>query len=274
MRFEGVRSLATGALEIPQALAATPGPGGSRPAWPARGALAEAEKIARDRGGLVSFAAIGPGGRTVGLAEDRVYFSASATKSMLLVAELRRLRREGLPLDPSTRATLGAMITLSDNDAADVIYARVGDAGLTEVAKQAGMPDFSAQVGHWSNAQITAADMARFMAQLDELLDLPGGDAGGQMLASVDQSQSWGIPAVAPEGSRVQFKGGWRPSELGELVHQAARVEVRGRRYGIAVLTDGQPSMEHGTETIELIARELLRTDRDRVRPYPGGPGS
>ncbi|MDQ3759667.1 MAG: hypothetical protein M3331_06980, partial [Actinomycetota bacterium] len=65
------------------------------PAWPVKSAVARAEEIARNRQGLVSFAAVGPGGRTVGFEPNRQYFSASVTKCMLLVAELRRLRREG-----------------------------------------------------------------------------------------------------------------------------------------------------------------------------------
>ena len=250
----------------------------SRPAWPAKGAVAKAEDIARSREGLVSFAAIGPGGRSVGFESDRQYFSASVTKCMLLVAELRRLRREGLPLDEGTRSTLSSMITISDNAAADQIYARVGDAGLQEVAKLSGMAHFEATVGHWSNAQITAADMTAFMAKLDDLLDLPGGDAGGEMLASVIPAQSWGVPRAAPTDARVRFKGGWRPSDLGELVHQAARVDVRGKAYSIAVLTDGNPSMPYGEETIRLIAAELLRTDERSVSRSRGlrsaAPGS
>ncbi len=65
------------------------------------------------------------------------------------------------------------MITLSDNEAADSIYARVGDAGLNEVAAAAKMSHFAGDVGHWSNVKVTAADMALFMSKLDELLDLP-----------------------------------------------------------------------------------------------------
>ena len=51
----------------------------------------------------VSFAVIGPGGKTVSFEPDRPYFSASISKAMLLVAELRRLRREEAPLDAATR---------------------------------------------------------------------------------------------------------------------------------------------------------------------------
>lgn len=233
------------------------------PAWPDRGAVANAEEIAEERKGLVSFAAIGPNGREVGFAPDRQFFSASVSKAMLLVAELRRLRRGGLPLDESTRSTLTQMITLSDNVAADAIYARVGDAGLNEVAKSAGMTQFEGDVGHWSNVQFSAHDLALFMSKLDGLLDLPGGEAGSEMLASVIPSQAWGIPQATRDDARVRFKGGWRPTDTGELVHQAARVDVGGKSYSVAVLTDGNPSMPYGEETIRLIAEQLLRTEKD-----------
>lgn len=226
--------------------------------WPAEGAAAEAQRIAESRSGIVSFAAIGPGGETMGFEPDRQFYSASVAKSMLLVAELRRLDADELPLDSETRMLLEQMITVSDNDAADAIYERVGDPGLNEVAELTGMTGFGGDVGHWSNVKITAGDMALFMSKLDELLDLPYGGAGSEMLASVTPTQRWGIPEAAPGGASVRLKGGWRPADTGQLVHQAARVDVGGDSYSVAVLTDGNPSQEYGQETIRLIAAELL----------------
>lgn len=243
--------------------------GREEPVWPVEGARARARDIARQRGGLVSFAAIGPAGRTLGYEEDRRYVSASVVKAMLLVAELRRLRREDLPLDEVTANLLRAMITYSDNEAADAIYYRVGDAGLHEVAARAGMDRFEIS-GYWANAQLTAADMARFMWRLEELLDLPGGDVGSAALAGIVESQRWGLPEALPRDARIRFKGGWRSTELGQLVHQAGLVEVKGRRYALAVMTDAQPSMEHATGTIRLIGEQLLRSDRRRGRAGSG----
>lgn len=226
--------------------------------WPAEGAAAEAQRIAESRSGIVSFAAIGPGGETMGFEPDRQFYSASVAKSMLLVAELRRLDADELPLDSETRMLLEQMITVSDNDAADTIYERVGDPGLNEVAELTGMTGFGGDVGHWSNVKITAGDMALFMSKLDELLDLPYGGAGSEMLASVTPTQRWGIPEAAPHGAAVRLKGGWRPTDAGQLVHQAARVDSKGESYSVAVLTDSNPSQEYGQETIRLIAAELL----------------
>ena len=61
---------------------------------------------------------------------ERSYFSASISKLLLLAGELRRLDAAGAPLDPATRGLLTQMITVSDNDAADAVYFRAGDAAL------------------------------------------------------------------------------------------------------------------------------------------------
>ena len=101
--------------------------------------------------------------------------------------------------------------------------------------------------------------MALLMSKLDELLDLRYGGLGSEMLASVTPLQRWGIPEAAPEQADVRLKGGWRPSETGQLVVQAAQVNVGGESYSIAVLTDGNPSQVYGEDTIRLIAAQLLR---------------
>jgi hypothetical protein len=230
--------------------------------WPPREVADAATRIAQARAGIVSFAAVGPGREEIGFEPERQFYSASVSKAMLLVAELRRLAAEGEALDESTRTTLEQMITLSDNDAADAIYARVGDPGLNAVAKLAGMTNFGGDIGHWSNVKVTAADMASFMFRLDRLLDVPNGDAGSEMLASVISSQAWGIPQAAPEDALVRFKGGWRPGETGQLVHQAAAVSIDGDTYAIAVLTDGNPDQAYGRDTIRMVADALFRDGR------------
>ena len=216
---------------------------------------------------MISFAAVGPNGKEVDFAENRRFASASVTKAMLLVAELRRLEAGGIPLDEMTAEILEDMITFSDNDAASMIYSRVGDAGLYEVAELAGLQDFEVS-GVWGDAQITASDMAHLAERLDELLHLEGGAYGNELLRSIIPDHSWGIPAAAPKGASVRFKGGWRPTQGGYLVHQVARVDAGRGSYSIAILTHGDPSMGYGVRTIRLIAEELLRRN-----PSPGEPG-
>ena len=158
------------------------------------------------------------------------------------------------------------MITYSDNAAADSIYYRVGDVGLYRVARAAGMPRFAVS-GYWANAQITAADMARLFARLDAVMAGPEREFALGLLGSVISEQSWGVPDAAGERWAVRFKGGWRETERGSLVHQAAELRRDGRSLAIAVLTDGQPSQPYAIRTVRGVARRLLAGDQPLRSP-------
>jgi hypothetical protein len=155
------------------------------------------------------------------------------------------------------------MITVSDNGAASAIYARVGDAGMEQVARTAGMRSFDAIPGYWGGAQVTAADLARFFFRLDHNLAGPHRDFGERLLQDITSTQRWGIPAAVPGRWSVYFKGGWRPSATtetsGPVTHQAALLrDGDGRRVGLAVLTDLSPGSS-SYAVLEGITERLLR---------------
>jgi hypothetical protein len=226
-------------------------------ASPSREDADRARRFIDSRAAPVSFAAIDSRGRVRSSDGDRPYVSASVVKALLLAAELSRLQAEGAPLDPATEGTLRAMITYSDNDAADAVYYRVGDAGLNAVAARAGMESFTV-AGYWANAQITAEDMAWFFWRLDRVFSGPHSEFAKGLLGSVVPEQRWGIPAAAGDRWSIRFKGGWRSTEVGELTHQAAELRRGGERVSVAVLADGQPSQTYGQETVRGVADRLL----------------
>ena len=214
--------------------------------YPSAKRVATAREFAAGASGEVAFAVIDADGGLRGYDADNAFSSASASKALLLAAELRRLRAEQEPLDAGTRSLLESMITASDNDAASSIYARVGDSGMDQVAAAAGMRSFSVDPGFWGGAQLTAADLARFYFRLDHNLAGPYRHYGKRLLAGVVSTQRWGIPAAAPRRWRVYFKGGWRPAgtegTTGPVTHQGALLLDRsGRRVGLAILTDLAP---------------------------------
>lgn len=227
------------------------------PAIPRAAAITAAWRFARRRGGDVSIAVIDTRGRLHGRAARRRYPSASVVKAMLLVAELRRLARNGLELDDGTLSLLRAMIARSDNDAADVIYARVGGTGLRQVAKAAGLRDFTV-AGSWGYAQITAADMAILFTRVRQLVPRPHRRAALGLLRSLDPEFRWGIVRAARGRWTVYAKGGWRETASGRLVHQAAWLRDGPRTLAIAVLTDAQPPHIYGVHTVRGVADRLL----------------
>jgi Beta-lactamase enzyme family len=230
-----------------------------RPAVPSVAAMRDAWRFARRRGGQVSIAVVDTWGRLRGRDAGRRYVSASVVKALLLVAELRRLERSADALDPATREVLTAMITLGDNDAADTIYTRVGDPGLLQVAHSAGMRRFDVS-GYWANAQVTAADLARCFSRLRTLLPRRHRRTALHLLAAIQRDQRWGVPRAARGRWRVYFKGGWRSTARGELVHQAAWLRGENRVLAVAILTDAQPSHLFAIHTVRGIADRLLAT--------------
>ncbi len=227
--------------------------------YPGAGAIAAASSYLDDRSAYTSFAVIDSEGRMHGRHLHRTFDSASVIKAMLLVAYLRKLAAAHDALDATSRTLLEPMIQLSDNDAATAIWERDGDWRLRALARAAGMTDFSIE-GVWGNAQISAADQARFFFAMEDLIPSRFRHFANHLLSHIVGYESWGIPAVArPRGWTVYFKGGWRGTERGQLVHQIARLRRPRERLAIAVMTDGDPSMSYGIETIEGVAKRLLR---------------
>jgi beta-lactamase class A len=230
--------------------------------YPSPRAVRRAQEFAASRGD-VSFAVIDDSIGLRGYDQDRPFSSASVSKALLLAAELRRLEREGLPLDDQTKGLLDPMITYSDNRAADAVYAQVGDEGLEEVARRAGMPSFGVTPGFWGGDQITAADMARFFFRLEANLPGPHRRYAKALLARITAAERWGIPQAIGRGWSVWFKGGWRPEgqedTSGAVTHQAALLVHRGgERVALAVLTDETPGEVTGFAAIKGVTERLL----------------
>ncbi len=235
--------------------------------YPGPASVAAARRYLKGRSGYTAFATIDSDGRMHGVHLHRTFVSASVVKAMLLVAYLRMLAAGGGQLDSGARALLTPMIEVSDNGAATAVWYRVGESRVRALAGRAEMTDFSVS-GYWANAQISAADQARFFFSMERSVPRRFRHFARHLLSHIVDYESWGIAAVArPRGWRVYFKGGWRGTERGQLVHQVARLQRPHARVALAVLTDGDPSMTYGIETIEGVTARLLRGD-----PKQGSP--
>lgn len=225
----------------------------SKPMYTQRG-VAAAKRYAYTRAGVVSFVLLDGAGRISGIRPRVQHRSASVSKAMLLVAVLRRAARRSLTA--RERALLAPMVTLSDNEAAEVVYRAVGgDAALVTVAGLARMRHFT-PAGYWSEARLAAVDQARLFLHIDRLMPRRHRAYGRRLLSSIVSYERWGIAPVAERrGMRVYFKGGWRRG----ITHQIALLERGHRRIALAVLTSGGRSVPYGERTIEGIAERVLR---------------
>jgi hypothetical protein len=233
-----------------------PAPAGATAA-PDRAAVRDASRWLAARQGVASLAVIDSRGRLDGRATGRRYVAASTVKAMLLVAYLRRIRSRGVSR-PERRA-LVAMIGRSSNRAATAIYRRVGDAGLGRLAARARLRGFSVR-GSWTRAYLGAADGARFMMRFERLTPRSSRRLARKLLTSVTPSQRWGAArAASGAGWTPYFKGGWRRTERGRLVHEIALFRRGGERFALAVMTDGNPSHRYGTASLRGVAARLFR---------------
>ena len=228
--------------------------------FPGREQMESVRDYLKQRGGVVGVGVIDSKGRVRGIRDRRRFVTASVIKAMLLVAYLRRVEDQDRGLTAYERGRLRPMITVSSNSAASWAYVRIGDRRLRRLARRADMDQFSVCCW-WTHARFSARDQAKFFWKLERLTPRRFRRYATKLLRSVVARQSWGIPSVArPRGFSVFFKGGWRGTNLGRLVHQASFIRSSETAFSLAVLTDGNPSTSYGIRTIEGVARRILRT--------------
>jgi hypothetical protein len=227
--------------------------------FPSPRAVAVAASYLAGRAGRTAFAVVDSQGRLSGVHVHWTFPTASVVKAMLLVAYLRRIDAQGQHyVDGYSNSILYPMIHVSDNNAATTVWSIVGDASLYRLARRAGMTDFSV-VGSWGSALLSAADQARYFFEMDSLIPREFRGYARRLLSTIAANQSWAIPAVArPHHYAVFFKNGVEPTALGELVHQVARLERPDHSFAMAVMTDGDPSMGYGIDTIQGVANALV----------------
>jgi hypothetical protein len=239
-------------LAIPAVATASP--------YPTRDRMDAVRSYLKTRAGAVGVGVIDNQGRVRGIHDRRRFVTASVIKAMLLVSYLRKVAHEDRGLTSYERSRLGPMIRVSSNSAADWAYYRTGDVRLRRLARRADMDQFSICCW-WTHAQFSARDQAKFFWRLERLTPRRFRDYATRLLRSIVPRQSWGIPSVGrPRGFSVFFKGGWRGTGFGQLVHQASFIRYRRTGFSLAVLTDGNPSMSYGIRTIEGVARRMLRS--------------
>ena len=222
--------------------------------------------------GDVSFAVIDRSLGLRGYDYDRQFSSASVSKALLLAAELRRLDREGLPLDSETKALLEPMITYSDNRAADAVYAQVGRRGPRGGRGRAGMTGLRAD-GRASGAATGSRPPTWRGSSTGSRPTCPaptapmrsGCSPGSRPWSAGESRRRSGTGGRS--GSRAAGARPGRRHNSGAVTHQAALLEHRrGERVGARGPHRRGPGDGGGFAAIEGVAARLLAS----AAPSPG----
>ena len=261
--FSGVRRVGA-AIAVAVAVAIVPASAAPAEVERWRPGLEQARAYAATRAGTISFAVRTPR-RLYRSDAYRTYPSASVVKAMLMVAYLNHPSVRGRRLHGGDHALLDPMIRWSDNTAASSVRNFVGNGALEHLADRVGMGRF-ASAPSWGSAQITAAGQTKLFLRIDRYVVRRHRAVALRLLRTVIVPQRWGIARVDHPGWELHFKGGWGDGD-GEVDHQVALLRRGKRRVALAILTAGNPSHAYGQQTLEGVARRLLRGLGPRSHP-------
>ncbi|GGL70790.1 hypothetical protein GCM10010129_12890 [Streptomyces fumigatiscleroticus] len=204
-------------------------------------------------------------GTTCTLRPFAAYDSASVVKVTILSALLWDAERHGRWLTDRETALSRAMITRSDNDAADTLWRQLGPVKIRRFLAAAGMTQTEpGRDGYWGLTQITVTDEQRLLDLLtarNTVLSDPSRTYVLHLMGQVIASQRWGTPYGAPPAVSVHVKNGWlRRAAYGWRVHSIGTFAGGGHDYTITVLTQGNGTMAYGVSTIQDVA-EVIHAD-------------
>ena len=190
--------------------------------------------------------------------------SASVVKATVMAAVLRRAQEQRRDLTARERAELDAMITCSDNDAATALWNDLGRDRFAAFLALAGMTStLPGHADYWGLTQITATDEMRLLDVLTDRQDVLSARWRAYalgLMARVIPEQRWGAPFGAPPGVTARNKNGWLPrATRGWRVHSLGILTGAGRNYRMAVLTDDNPTMDYGVDTVQRVALAVNR---------------
>lgn len=196
-------------------------------------------------------------GQTWTYAPERRYMEASVVKVSIVLTLIRQATEEGRGLSDEEIELSRLMITKSDNDATNELYARIGgNVGLGETYELLGMSGTESGPG-WGASLTTAEDQLKVVEAVTKGTDWLDEDQRGYLLElmnSVEGSQYWGVPAGTRDAA-VAVKNGWLQDEDGLWsVNSIGHVSEDSDDYSIAVLSAGSAAMDDGVSLVEDVA--------------------
>jgi len=208
--------------------------------------------------------------------EGRRFDSASVVKVSILAAVLRWHQETHTSLSSTERAKATIMIENSDNNAATFFWNELGHPRFQHYLTLATMTETQPSPGGtWGLTQITARDelqQLRLLIAPNSVLTTASRNYELNLMAHVVSWERWGTPSGAPSGLNVYVKNGWLPrATLGWRINSIGAFTGHGRDYLITVLSDNNPTMQYGVDTIQRVA-QVVHRDLNAGLPTAGTP--
>ena len=202
--------------------------------------------------------------------KDVPYDTASIIKVDILATLLLQAQDAGRGLTQQERTWATAMIEHSDNDAANALWRRIGQApGLEAANKRLGLSStVGGAAGKWGLTQTTATDQIRLLQAVfadNGTLSASGSALTGTsqnyirtLMARIAAGQSWGVSAASDAGWAL--KNGWLQRSTTGLwdINSVGEIASGTHHYLVAVLSAGNASMAGGIAAVESAARTAV----------------
>jgi beta-lactamase class A len=132
--------------------------------------------------------------------------------------------------DTTERAQMTAMITKSDNNAAQWLFDRIGRVtGQDAYLQRLGITGYVGSGRDWGYARLSAGAMVRMLTLLQNGQTLNADDRAFalDLMGRIDIGR-WGVGTTAPEGARVYMKDGWVTGPDGLWYQSSSGIVVAG----------------------------------------------
>lgn len=145
---------------------------------------------------------------------------ASTGKVMIATGVLEKVAKGEFDY-ASIQSDMTSMITQSDNNAADRLYAKMGKAvPMQDLESRYGLSSTVTDRG-WGTTLTTSADQAKLLNQVIGLQESPLPEAQRvilrDLMKAVNPDQAWGAGTNIPAGWSVAKKNGWYQSVAGDI---------------------------------------------------------
>jgi len=189
------------------------------------------------------------------------YDTASIVKVQILACALLRAQDADRKLSAGELALAKPMIRLSDNNATTALFNQLGKVtAISKCNKRLGLTQTKVN-SSWGLTKTTVDDQVKLLAELVDTkgpLNSASRKQAFTLMNSVDESQDWGVPAVAKAGETTIVKNGWdtRSADGGLwAVNTVGRVTSDDDvDVSVAVLSHNNKTMDGGITLVQKVA--------------------
>lgn len=171
---------------------------------------------------------------------------ASSSKVSIMLAYLDMVESQGRGLTSQENYTISIMIQHSDNNAAQLLYDRLGDgAGMTAWMRKVGVQGYRAHPAGWGWGMLPPMGQVQLLTMLQQgqILNAKDRAYALNLMRNVESDQRNGVGDTLPKGATVAMKDGWVTAPDGLwAVNTSGIVTAGSETYIIVVYTQHQPS--------------------------------